>query len=119
LHQRLQVAVHSLLIPFGIAQHQAVTTLEAAAFDTAHKFRIKGVGTGGDQHADGARLVELEAARQRGRRIVEIFNRGFDFLPNRLANEAIVINDVGDCRRRNARLAGDIFHCGQALPLLT
>ena len=53
------------------------------------------------------------------RRIVEIFYCRFDFFPNRLADEAIVINDVRNRRGRNTRQAGDIFHCGQALPLLT
>ncbi len=119
LHQRFQVAVHALLIAFGIAQHQAVATLEAAALHAAHQFRIERVRTGRDQHADGARLVELETARQRRRRIVEIFYCGFDFLPNRLADETIVINNVRDGRSRNARHTGDIFHRSQALPLLT
>ena len=119
LHQRFQVTVHALLIAFGITQHQAVAALEAAALHAAHQFRIKRVGTGRDQHADGARLVELQAAGQRRRRIVEFFNCSVNFLPNRLADEAIVIDYVGDSRGRNARHTGDIFHCGQALPLLT
>jgi 3-deoxy-D-arabino-heptulosonate 7-phosphate (DAHP) synthase class II len=47
------------------------------------------------------------------------FNRRVDFGGNRLADEAIFIDDVRNRRSGNARHAGYILHGSQALPLLT
>ena len=94
LHQRLKIAIHSLLVAFGVAQHQAVAALKTAAFYAAHQFRVERVGTGGDQHADGMGLIQLEATRQCRRRVVQRFDGRINFLGDRLADEPVFIDDV-------------------------
>ncbi|MNZ86315.1 hypothetical protein D3C78_1051320 [compost metagenome] len=98
MQQRLHVAIHACGIFFGIAQDQTVATLIATALNAAHDFGIKRVIAGGNQHADGTRLVQFEAARQCRRRIVQLFNGRHDFGPHAVADKAIVINDVRDRR---------------------
>ena len=92
--KRLQITIHSLLITFGIAEHEAITPLKAATLHAPHQLRIKRIGTGGDQHADGTGLIELEATRQRRGGVVEAFDRSVNFGGNRLADKAVLIDDV-------------------------
>ena len=97
----------------------AVADMVHAALNAAHQFREEGVGAGGDQHPNSARLLELETARQCRRSVVKAFDRLLHLFPNRVADKAIVIDDVRNRRGGNARQAGNVLHGGHALPLLT
>lgn len=54
----------------GIAQDQSVAEFVEATFNAVHHFGIKRVIAGGNHHADSVCLVELQAARQSGGRVV-------------------------------------------------
>jgi len=64
----------------GVAQDQAVTLLEAVGFHPLYHFREEGVGTGGHQHANGLGRIDLETARHRVGRVVQLCHRLKHFL---------------------------------------
>ncbi len=118
LQQRLQIAVHALFVAIGITQHQAISALEAATLHAAHQLREKGVRTCRDQHPDGTGLVELQAARQCRRRVIQRSDGLLHPQTDSLTHKAIFINDVRDGGGGDTRKAGDIFHCRHdGLPL--